>query len=342
MAGIYKAPRGMIGYPINNASANSGTVVIDNTISRKDTLPIKVEGTSAAEENTAVAAQKAAAMQAQAEKEQMIDEEIERIKTFYREEGEKALAEAKQKAENIFRTTEQQAAEYAEQAKRQAEEIFAKAQEDGFAKGHDDGYKKGLMKCKEMLLDLKSISEQIVAERAELYDEYESEIFDTVMEIVNRVTLNSLAQKDKAIVKKTVKEAGKAFRGSEFVKITLAKTDISEEMPADAEFFRKLLTNVKTVEIEVLKDAPSGTVIIDNGSEITDAGIMTQLKMIEELGKGKYRRAPSPRKKKKEEEEAARAAEQELAAKAAEQMESADVTQQNEAVADSETAAQEE
>lgn len=307
MAGIYKAPRGFVGYPVANSPQSGGTVVIDNTIGSKETLPDKAETLSEAEENTAVAAQKAAAKQAQAEREQVIDEEVERIKAFYRDEGEKALAEAKQKAENIFRTTEQQAAEYAEQAKRQAEEIFAKAEADGFAKGHEDGYKKGLMKCKDMLLELKSISEQIVAERAELYDEYESEIFDTVMEIANRVTLNSLGQKDKAIVKKTVKEAGKAFRGSEFVKITLAKTDISEEMPADADFFKKLLTNVKTVEIEVLKDAPSGTVILDNGSEITDAGIMTQLKMIEELGKGKYRKAPSGRKRKQEEQETAEA-----------------------------------
>lgn len=307
MAGIYKAPRGFVGYPVANSPQSGGTVVIDNTIGSKETLPDKAETLSEAEENTAVAAQKAAAKQAQAEREQVIDEEVERIKAFYRDEGEKALAEAKQKAENIFRTTEQQAAEYAEQAKRQAEEIFAKAEADGFAKGHEDGYKKGLMKCKDMLLELKSISEQIVAERAELYDEYESEIFDTVMEIANRVTLNSLGQKDKAIVKKTVKEAGKAFRGSEFVKITLAKTDISEEMPADADFFKKLLTNVKMVEIEVLKDAPSGTVILDNGSEITDAGIMTQLKMIEELGKGKYRKAPSGRKRKQEEQETAEA-----------------------------------
>ena len=303
MAGIFKAPRGVIGYPINNnPSVDGGTVVIDNTISRKAPLPKKVEETPpTAEESAEAQAQKAAALKAQEEREQYIDEEIKRIKAFYRTEGEKALAQAKQKAENIFRTTEQQAAEYAEQAKKQAEEIFSKAQEDGFAKGLDDGYKKGLMKCKDMLLDLKSLSEQIVAERAELYSEYEAEIFDTVMEIVNRITLNSLNQKDKAIVKKTVKEAGKAFRGSEYVKISLAKTDISEEMPADADFFKKLLTNVKTVEVEVLRDAPSGTVIIDNGSEITDAGIMTQLKMIEELGKGKYRRAPSLRKRKEEE-----------------------------------------
>ena len=51
----------------------------------------------------------------------------------------------------------------------------------------------------------------------------------------------------------------------------------------------------------MLKDAPSGTVIIDNGSEITDAGIQTQLKMIEELGRGKYRRASSRKKAQQEE-----------------------------------------
>ena len=57
----------------------------------------------------------------------------------------------------------------------------------------------------------------------------------------------------------------------------------------------------------MLKDAPSGTVIIDNGSEITDAGIQTQLKMIEELGRGKYRRAPSRKKAKQQEEQTAEA-----------------------------------
>ena len=152
-----------------------------------------------------------------------------------------------------------------------------------------------------MLAELKKVSEQINSEKQELFDSYEVEIFDTVMEIVNKITLNSLGQKDKALIKKTVKEAGKAFRNSEYVKLTLSKTDVSEEMAADADYFKKLFTNVKTVEVEVLKDAPSGTVIIDNGSEITDAGIQTQLKMIEELGRGKYRRASSRKKAQQEE-----------------------------------------
>ena len=158
-----------------------------------------------------------------------------------------------------------------------------------------------------MLTELKKLSEQMVSDKAELFDSYEVEIFDTVMEIVNRITLNSLGQKDKAVVRKTIKEAGKSFRGSEYVKLTLSKTDVSEEMAADTDYFKKLFTNVKNVEVEVLKDAPGGTVIIDNGSEITDAGIQTQLKMIEELGRGKYRRAPSRKKAKAQEEQTAEA-----------------------------------
>ena len=32
MAGIYKAPRGFVGYPVANSPQSGGTVVIDNTI----------------------------------------------------------------------------------------------------------------------------------------------------------------------------------------------------------------------------------------------------------------------------------------------------------------------
>ena len=52
------------------------------------------------------------------------------------------------------------------------------------------------------------------------------------------------------------------------------------------------------MEVELLPEAEPGTVIVDNGSEIVDAGIMTQLRMIQELGDGKFREPKSPRKKK--------------------------------------------
>lgn len=289
MAGIVKAAA-----VLSQGGAGAvGSVIIDNTVTVK---PAAQPTAQEAEAESTVG--DAVMEEAENARQESINAEIERIKQYYTDEGEKALAEAKKLAEQILSDTEKQAAQYAEAAKAQAEEIFAKAEQDGFAKGHDDGYKKGLMKCKDMLFELKSASERINAEKDELFESYETEIFDTVMEIVNRVTLNSLGQKDKAVIKKTVKEAGKAFRNSDYVKLTLSKTDISEEIAADADYFKKLFTNVKTIEVEILKDAPSGTVILDNGSETIDAGIQTQLKMIEELGRGKYRLAPSKKAKK--------------------------------------------
>lgn len=295
MAGVFKAGRGYY-YPVQ---PTTDTVVIDNSIKAKPAAPqiplndaepvINAENTESTDEISV-------------RHRQELEQEKDKITSYYRSEGEKALAEARERAQKILSDTEQQAQDYAAKAKAQAEAIFEKSKADGFAKGHEDGYAAGLDKCRDMLEELKKLSEQIVSDKAELFDSYEVEIFDTVMEIVNRITLNSLGQKDKAVIKKTIKEAGKSFRGSEYVKLTLSKTDVSEEMAADTDYFKKLFTNVKNVEVEVLKDAPSGTVIIDNGSEITDAGISTQLKMIEELGRGKYRRAPS-RKKAKEQEE---------------------------------------
>lgn len=301
MAGVFKAGRGYY-YPVQPTAE---TVVIDNSIKLKPVAPLSTAEDTEEVAETAEIAEKADEEALQ--RSRLIDEEIEKVKQHYRAEGEKALADARERAKKILSDTEKQAQDYAAMAKEQAEAIFEKSKADGFAKGHEDGYAAGLDKCRDMLAELKRLSEQMVSDKAELFDGYEVEIFDTVMEIVNRITLNSLGQKDKAVIRKTIKEAGKSFRGSEYVKLTLSKTDVSEEMAADTDYFKKLFTNVKNVEVEVLKDAPSGTVIIDNGSEITDAGIQTQLKMIEELGRGKYRRAPSRKKAKEQEEQTAEA-----------------------------------
>lgn len=300
MAGVFKAGRGYY-YPVQ---PTTDTVVIDNSIKVK---PVAQQIPQDTEEPAVSAVNTEPDDQISARHRQELEQEKEKITSYYRTEGEKALAEAREKAQKILSDTEKQAQDYAAKAKAQAEAIFEQSKADGFAKGHEDGYAAGLDKCRDMLAELKKLSEQMVSDKAELFDGYEVEIFDTVMEIVNRITLNSLGQKDKAVVRKTIKEAGKSFRGSEYVKLTLSKTDVSEEMAADTDYFKKLFTNVKNVEVEVLKDAPSGTVIIDNGSEITDAGIQTQLKMIEELGRGKYRRAPSRKKAKQQEEQASEA-----------------------------------
>ena len=93
---------------------------------------------------------------------------------------------------------------------------------------------------------------------------------------------------------KMLKEAGKRFRGSKNVKITLSGLDISDTSEVDEAILEEVFKGGSNIEFEILQDAPSGTLIIDNGTEITDASVSTQLKMIEQLGKGRYRdKAPT-------------------------------------------------
>lgn len=233
---------------------------------------------------------------AKIERQQLI-EEYEQLRQKYEKQSEEYVLRAKEKAAEIYEKTKEIAHKTVDEARDEGEKLKAEAKaegskigyEEGYKKGYDEGYVNALKKCKETLLEMKQTIEEVGAKKSEIYLNYEHALFDTIFEIAQKVTLNSLKQKDKAVITKMLREAGKRFRGSKNVKITLSELDISDEAEIDEELLKDIFKGGTAVEIEILKDAPSGTLIIDNGAEITDAGVQTQLMMIEQLGRGKYR-----------------------------------------------------
>ncbi len=241
--------------------------------------------------------------EARIEKEKLIAE-YEAVRDKYERESEEFVLRAREKATEIYDKTKELAQQTVLEAKKEAEQIKKQAAEDarrqgeeaqknGYAegekKGYDEGYLKALKKCKESLLELKELSEQVTADKSELMMQYERQLFDTIFDICQRITLGVLGQKEKGLITRMIREAGKKYRASKNVKITLSKLDISEEAEIDEQLLKDVFKNCDNVEIELLEDAPAGTLMIDDGTEITDAGIQTQLKMVEQLGKGKYR-----------------------------------------------------
>ena len=102
MAGVFKAGRGGY-YPVQ---PTTDTVVIDNSIKVKPVAqqaPLQETVTADTAENTAVADE------ASAKHRQELEQEKEKITSYYREQGEKALADAREKAQKILSETEQQA-----------------------------------------------------------------------------------------------------------------------------------------------------------------------------------------------------------------------------------------
>ncbi len=216
--------------------------------------------------------------------------ELELLKEHYINQGKEVIIEAKRRADGILAAAQQNAAEITADAESKREGVFIKAKAEGFEQGRKDGVDACLAEGRGILNEAKEYSERIMSEKAALFDRYEKDIFDTVMDIANKVTLGSMSVKDGTAARKLIKKAAKEFRSSQTVRITLDKNGASEEIAGDADYLKELCGGAEHVEVELLPDAEPGTVIVDNGSEITDAGIQTQLRMIRELGSGKFRR----------------------------------------------------
>ena len=263
----------------------------------------KVEAVTSARENDIFARATVSAEEARLEREQL-QAEYEAMRAKYEHESELFVIRAKDKATEIYEQTKTIARQTVSEARSEAERITKKAEEDaqklreeaktkGYAEGekqgYDEGYVKALKKCKDSLLELKEMSEKVTEEKSEILMKYERQLFDTIFEIVQKVTVNALGQKDKGVITRMIREAGKKYKTSKNVKLTLSKLDISDEAEIDEELLKQVFKSSENVEIELLDDAPAGTLMIDDGSDITDASISTQLKMVEQIGKGKYR-----------------------------------------------------
>ena len=234
--------------------------------------------------------------------------DLEALREHFRREGEEQaqdikrkaeieLAHAKEDAEKIRQQAENERLEKLRALEAETASALEKAKKEGYdtgygeglQKGTDDGYVQGLKKCKETLLDLKGVCESAEQEKAALMAENRRGIFDMAMAIAEKITVAAFTQKDKQVLEKMISEAAKEFRSAKSVRVTLSKLDLSEDVEADLKILEKCLSNTANVEFEVLEDAESGTLLVETDSEILDAGVSTQLRMIEELGKGKFR-----------------------------------------------------
>lgn len=230
-------------------------------------------------------------------------QELDTIRNSYIEQGKQVILEAKKRADGIIQNAHDSAAQIVAQAEQSKTDIQIKAKAEGFEQGKKDGSDAVVAASRDILDEAKALCERIITEKGELFDRYEKDIFDTVMAIANKVTLGSTGVKDGTAAKRLIKQAAKDFRSAQRIKITLNKNAVTEELAGDYEYLKELCGGSAAIEVELLDNAEEGTVIVEADGEITDAGIMTQLRMIQELGRGKFRGGKKASQKKSEENE---------------------------------------
>lgn len=189
---------------------------------------------------------------------------------------------AKGKADYIIRSAEAEASRLSEEAGTKAEELFEQERRRGFQQGLEEGRKKGMEQCSSYIKAGARFLSEINARKEAYYLSHSEELEELVLEMVRKITLREI-ELNHEILTDILKNAAKSFRNSDSLKVSLAKGDISEEVVTDKAFLESIAAGIPDIEVELLPEAVSGTVILDNGSEILDASVPTQLEFLKEI-----------------------------------------------------------
>lgn len=199
-------------------------------------------------------------------------------------ERDRILEEAHQQAETMIAEAKSAAMHYLRQAENDNAIAAEKARKAGYTDGFASGKKESLAKCETYLKAAAGFLDEINSRKEAYYISNREEMKETVLELVKKITLQEI-KTDPKIIEGIIAQAAKNFRNSDYVKISLANGEVAQKLRTDANFVKELIPFIPDIEIEVLNEAEENTVILDNGSEIIDASVPTQLDFLREIVK---------------------------------------------------------
>lgn len=211
-------------------------------------------------------------------KKKKMDEDYERIVAAGRNSAEKMIEDARSKTKAVF-----------EAADEECKKLRERAEKEGFEAGFEAGKADAVKKCDKYLETAGALLAEINAKKEAYYISHEYELCETVLEMVKKITLSEI-KTDPEVIDRIAANAAKSFRNSDYVKISLANGEASRKFVTDKEFVKSLIPFIPEIDVEELdpEDAPPGTVILDNGSEIIDASVPTQLDFLKEIMKNSH------------------------------------------------------
>ena len=208
-----------------------------------------------------------------------MDEDYDRIVAAGRNSADKMIEDARSKTRAVFAAAEEE-----------CDRLRERSRKEGFEAGFEAGKEEALRKCEKYLETAGALLSEINSKKEAYYISHEYELCETVLDMVRKITLSEI-KTDPEVIDRIAANAAKSFRNSDYVKISVAQGEASRNFVTDKEFVKSLIPFIPEVEVEELDplDAPPGTVVLDNGSEIIDASIPPQLDFLKEIMKNSHK-----------------------------------------------------
>ncbi len=217
-----------------------------------------------------------------------VNAEIEKFmtnhKAAFERERDAVIAQAKKQAADMAADAKAATMSVLQKAEQECAVIKEQARKEGHDEGFAEGRKESIEKYEKYIDAAGKLLAEINSRKDAYYIANEDELRQTAFELTEKITMTEL-KTDPKILDGIIAEAAKNFRNSDYVKITLAEDEITERFKTDAKLINEIIPFIPEIEISFDSEAETGTVVIDNGSSIVDAGVPTQLEFLREIMK---------------------------------------------------------
>lgn len=225
-----------------------------------------------------------------AERERRIQEEVDaRVAQVLSDRSEalererkRIIEDARSEAASI--TADAKAATMAviDKANKECVKIKEIARQEGLTQGFSQGKEESLDKYKKYIDAAGKLLAEINARKEAYYISNEDDLRATVFEVAQKVVHAELKASPE-VIENILADAAKNFRNSDYIKIILKEEDMTERFKTDEKLINKIIPFIPDIEIVFDEDTEDGTIVLDNGSEIVDASIPTQLDFLKEI-----------------------------------------------------------
>lgn len=204
---------------------------------------------------------------------------------------EQALSLAQAQADELIRNARAQAEHIIEEAKQAAEaevaRIHQQASEEGYNQGYVEGQRKGEEEASAATRKAAQESVQAVQRfltqannmRDEKIDKLSGELLDVAVAVAEKVIHVSLKSSEE-IIKRMIIAATEKMKRREWVQIYVADCDVKGVAQSDPSLTAALSSLSDHIKIVPMRDAETGTCIVEMPDEIIDASASTQLENI--------------------------------------------------------------
>lgn len=204
---------------------------------------------------------------------------------------EQALSMAQVQADELIRNARAQAEHIIEEAKQAAEaevaRIHQQASEEGYNQGYAEGQRKGEQEAsaathkaaQESVEAVQRFLTQASNMRDEKIDKLSGELLDVAVAVAEKVIHVSLKSSEE-IIKRMIIAATEKLKRREWVQIYVADCDVKGVAQSDPSLSAALSSLSDHIKIVPMRDAETGTCIVEMPDEIIDASASTQLENI--------------------------------------------------------------